>query len=233
MLARNDPNLSRIERTFAEIVSLTDELTIVGGCAAGLLITDPAAPAVRPTFDVDLVVESASYVEYSKLGVRLNALGFLQGTVHGDPICRWRKEDLVLDVMPLDESVLGFSSRWYRSAIGRRQTCRLPGGPLVHHIDAPHFLATKLAAFESRGGGDFLGSHDLEDLIRVVDGRPGLVEELQSAPAELRSFVSMGLSSITTDRFFQEAMPEYFGSGTTAVDRARIVSGRLQKMIAV
>jgi hypothetical protein len=58
MPARNDPNLSRVERTFAEVVSLTDQLTLVGGCAAGLLITDPAAPAVRPTLDVDLLVES-------------------------------------------------------------------------------------------------------------------------------------------------------------------------------
>ncbi len=172
MLAKNDPNLSRVERTFTELVSLTDELTMVGGCAAGLLITDPAAPAVRPTLDVDLVVESASYAEYNKFGVQLNALGFRQGTAHGDPICRWRKEDLILDVMSLDESVLGFGSHWYRSAIGHRQVYRLPSGLLVHHIDAPHFLATKLAAFESRGGGDFLGSHDLEDLVRVVDGRP-------------------------------------------------------------
>ena len=97
----------------------------------------------------------------------------------------------------------------------------------------PHFLATKLAAFESRGGGDPLGSHDLEDLVRVVDGRASIVEEFQSAPADLRSFVSTSLSSVTSDRYFQEAMPGYFGSGTTAVDRARLVSGRLSKMIAV
>ena len=125
MAARNDPNFSRVERTFTELVSLTDELTLVGGCAAGLLITDPAAPAVRPTLDVDLVVESASYAEYNKFGVQLNALGFRQGTVHGDPICRWRKEDLILDVMSLDESVLGFGSHWYRSAIGHRPSAGL------------------------------------------------------------------------------------------------------------
>jgi hypothetical protein len=33
------------------------------------------------------------------------------------------------------------------------------------------FVATKLEAFASRGGGDFLTSHDLEDVLNIVDGR--------------------------------------------------------------
>ncbi len=63
-----DPNLAQVERAFTELRAFADELTLVGGCAAGFLITDTAAPSVRPTFDVDLVVEAVGYVEYQLFG---------------------------------------------------------------------------------------------------------------------------------------------------------------------
>lgn len=231
MTRASDPNRSQVERAFAELVTMSDELTIVGGCAAGFLITDSAAQTVRPTFDVDLAVEAATYIEFHILGDRLRALGFQQGTLPDDPMCRWRKGDIVLDVMPMLESTLGFGNRWYRSAISHRQTSRLPGGLNVHHIDAQHFLATKLAAFEARGGGDVIASHDVEDIVRVVDGRPSVAAEFQNAAAELRTFVSRGLTAVMTDRYFGEAMPGFFGSGSTANARARLVEGRLKAMI--
>lgn len=37
-----------------------DELVFVGGCATGLLLSDEAAPEVRPTFDVDAIAEITS-----------------------------------------------------------------------------------------------------------------------------------------------------------------------------
>ncbi len=134
--------------------------------------------------------------------------------------------------MPLDERTLGFSNRWYRSAISNRQTDRLHGGLIVHHIDAPHFLATKLAAFESRGDGDVLASHDLEDLVRVVDGRPELGGEFQAASEDLRSFVRKSLAAFTTDPHFSEALPSLFGSGREAHARALLVQKRLNAMTA-
>ena len=36
----------------------------------------------------------------------------------------------------------------------------------------------------SRGGGDILSSHDLEDVLNVVDGRPSIVEELSAASTQ-------------------------------------------------
>jgi len=35
-----------------------------------------------------------------------------------------------------------------------------------------YFLATKFAAFDGRGKGDYMASHDLEDIVAVVDGVP-------------------------------------------------------------
>ena len=42
------------------------------------------------------------------------------------------------------------------------------------------FFATKQVAFADRGGGDYRASHDLEDLITVIDGRAHIVAEARS-----------------------------------------------------
>ena len=59
----------------------------------------------------------------------------------------------------------------------------------IRVISGPAFVATKLEAFMSRGGGDILSSHDLEDILNVVDGRPSIVEELSAASEALQKFV--------------------------------------------
>lgn len=233
MSTPSDPNLALIEAAVASLGSLIEELTLVGGATAGLLITDPAALRVRETVDVDLVVQAASYVEYDSFGRRLAQRGFERGNREGDPICRWRRGEVVLDIMPLDEKVLGFSSRWYESAIGLALTRKLPSGATIQHIDAPHFAATKLDAFRSRGEGDFAGSSDLEDLVRVVDGRREIEDEFARAPRALREFVGAVLAECTGDRFFVEALPEYFVGREEGRVRARIVIERLRRMIDV
>jgi hypothetical protein len=160
--------------------------------------------------------------------------GFTQSFMQpGDPLCRWRTDDLVLDVMPPIEEVLGFSNRWYPSAIEHRLHTVLPSGAALHHIDAPHLLATKLEAFQSRGGGDALTSHDLEDAIRVVDGRSrSILDELQAAPQELRAFVAAQLASCLADRFFIEAIASYFTDPQIGAARARMVEARLRALAA-
>jgi hypothetical protein len=223
-----DPNLAQLEQAAARLGDLRDELTLVGGCAAGLLITDPGAAGVRPTFDVDLVVEATTYVEYERFGRRLEHVGFQRSTGLEDPLCRWHLGSLVLDVMPLDEKVLGFSNRWYASAIRSRITRELPGGATIHLIDAPHFLASKLEAFSSRGAGDPLSSHDLEDLIRVFDGRAGIEQDLAEASSALRRHVRSSLADCMADRFFVEALPGYFPTHEEGDARARLLLARLR-----
>ena len=53
MAAEHDPNLALLEEAAALLGPLLDELVLVGGCAAGLLVTDPGASPIRPTEDVD------------------------------------------------------------------------------------------------------------------------------------------------------------------------------------
>src|SRR2546427_11503369 len=123
----NDPNRPLLETAVRLLQPLLDELVFVGGCATGLLITDPAAGGIRPTKDVDTIAEVASYAEYAKLSEKLRALNLKEDSREGAPTCRWRHGDLTIDVMPTDERILGFSNRWYAPAITSAQSLKVAG----------------------------------------------------------------------------------------------------------
>ncbi len=159
------------------------ELVFVGGAVTSLLVTDEGAGLPRTTLDVDAIAEITSYAEYTAFGERLRALGFSEDTSEGAPLCRWIHSGTILDVMPLDEKILGFSNRWYRAAMEAATTHQLVRDLDIRVVTAPYFLATKIEAFKGRGRRDFLASHDLEDLIFVIDGRSTIVEEAQTETA--------------------------------------------------
>jgi predicted nucleotidyltransferase len=132
-------------------------------------------------------------VEYTTFGERLHKLGFSEDASEGAPICRWQHGQIKLDLMPLDETILGFSNRWYAAAMESAQTFELERNLRIRVVTASYFCATKLEAFKGRGKSDYLASHDLEDLITVIDGRPELLDELHLAPEDVRSYIG-GLS---------------------------------------
>jgi hypothetical protein len=150
----HDSNRNQLIAAARLLRPLLGELVFVGGAIAGLLITDPAAADSRTTFDVDAIAEITSYAEYAAFGDRLRALGFREDSSEGSPLCRWVHQGTILDVMPLDEKILGFSNRWYRAAMKSLVTGRLTDDIEIRVVTAPLFIATKLEAFQGRGEGD-------------------------------------------------------------------------------
>lgn len=205
-----DASLYLLEEAAAKLDTLLERIVFVGGSTLGLLIADSGAAPVRPTIDVDVIVEITTYPEYVHMfSPKLKACGFREDTREGAPICRWICDDLILDVMPLNEEVLGFSNQWYRGAFQEAQRVTLPSGKLIQAITAPFFLATKIEAFRGRGKRDYHESRDLEDFVSVVDGRNSIVEELFSAPLDLRAFLAKAAGELLTENRFQDALPGY------------------------
>ena len=169
-----DPNRALFESVVRLLTPVLNELVFVGGCTTGLFITDPAASGIRPTKDVDAIVDVTSYSQYAALADRLRAIGLVEDTTEDAPLCRWRYGTLIVDVMLTDAAVLGFSNRWYPDAIETASTIDV-AGHFVRIVTPALFIATKLEAFRGRGGGDAFASHDLEDIIAVIDGRPDIV----------------------------------------------------------
>ena len=139
---------------------------------------------------MDLIVDAISLVDYYDIESSLRAIGFKQGEDDDGVICRWTIENVILDLMPTDKAILGFSNPWYKSAYANAQLTQLPNGLTVRHVTAPYFIATKIEAFSGRGGGDFMMSHDMEDIVSVVDGRAELIGEISACDEGLKSFVS-------------------------------------------
>jgi hypothetical protein len=186
-----------------------DEVAFVGGATVALWITDPAAAELRPTKDVDLVVEVASRLAWHDFEGRLRAHG-LRPDMSSPLICRWRAgkgDELALDVMPSDAALLGFENYWQRPALDHAVRCSLPSGRSIRAISPPYLVATKLAAWKGRGRGDLLRSHDLEDVIVLVDGRAEIVEEVAAAaPEDLRAFLSREVGALLEQARFLDTL---------------------------
>lgn len=205
---------------------LLDQLAFVGGCATGLLITDPAAPPVRTTTDVDVIVQIASYTDFIALERQLERLGLTRSTEPGAPICRWHSGEVKIDVMPTDAKVLGFSNKWYRPAIDNAVEVEVQNN-FFRLITAPYFLGTKLEAFLGRGRGDFASSHDMEDIITVIDGRSELIDEVSQSPLELRRYLADQFSSLLKNPAFEEGIPGHLLPDNASQARTPIILGRL------
>jgi predicted nucleotidyltransferase len=210
----SNPNLEILETVVALLDELVDRLVFLGGCATGLLLTDMAAPPIRATQDVDVITEVATMAEYYQLAEQLRAGGFQEDTEAG-PICRWRAGSLLLDVMPTNPQLLGFGSEWYQEAFEAATLQTLPSGKCIQMITGPYFLACKLAAFSSRGEGDYLMSHDMEDIVAVLDGRPEVLGEIEQAQITLRQHLADSFQELLGSHQFREAL-----SGHLPPDRA-------------
>src|SRR3954471_11127613 len=102
-----DPNLERIELVAAALGPLREQLVFVGGCAAGLLISDPAATPIRATLDVDLVVQVTALAAYHQMEEEFVRLGFRRDTTADAPICRWVYRNIEVDLMPTEPNIIG------------------------------------------------------------------------------------------------------------------------------
>ena len=225
-----NPNFAQLAEAAAKLEPLLDQIAFVGGCITGLLITDPAAAPVRPTLDVDAIVAVASYPDFTMLEKRLRELGFRESRAEDAPICRWLAGDLILDLMPTDSSILGFSNRWYGPALENAHTVKIVEYD-VRVITAPYFLATKLEAFHGRGKNDFRMSHDLEDIVTIIDGRAEIVKEVGLAAANLQKYLREEFSALLSDREFLQALPGHLLPDSASQQRASLVMKRMQQLV--
>ena len=228
-----DPNVQRVELVAHALGDLRDRLVLVGGCAVGLLFDSPTAPPPRVTYDVDLVAEVAALRDYHALEKLFSARGFIRDRCPDAPICRWVVDSVKVDLVPTSDAVLGFSNAWYPEAIRSAVKCVLPSGVSINLISSPVFLATKFDAFDSRGGGDMLASHDFEDIINIVEGRSTLVADVSSAAEPVRTYVTRRVSAVLSDRRFRDTLPGLIAPDALHAERVAVVLSRLSDLTAL
>lgn len=231
----NQANLAMLEQTLERLGELAQDVVFVGGAAVDLWITDAAAPEFRPTEDVDVIVEVSSRSDYYRLEERLRNAGFENDQESG-LICRFRYPDprLVLDVMPTEASILGFSNEWLKRAYANSVNHTLPAGQVIRVIPPPFLLAAKVEAFGARGRNDFYGSKDFGDIVVLIDGREELVDEVSESQVELRQYIAGRLKELSEQPVFRGGLEGALPPGPETSDRAdRVVHARVDELIAL
>jgi hypothetical protein len=205
------PNAQQVRRTALALGGLLNDVVFVGGQMVPFFITDRGLHRMRPTDDVDVVVECRTRHAYHEFAQRLHALGFHTDQSPGAPVCRYRStEGLVLDAMPLDGEILGFSNQWYPLVMDTAVSVDLTAGVVIRAAHPAALLATKWEAFIDRGRDDPYGSHDLEDLLMLIAGRPELARELQPLSLNVRTFIADSARMLLVAPWFHDVLEGTF-----------------------
>ncbi len=212
-----NPSIEMLKAVVDRLGKLADELVFVGGCTTSLFISEPGTEYVRPTKDVDAIVEVTTYTQYTDFEVRLQAAGFVKDMSEGAPLCRWLKQGIILDVMPMDGDFWGFKSAWYPAAVRSAEIRELSAECSIRVVTPACFLATKIEAYHGRGNGDYLASQDIEDVVTVINGREEIVKEVSEAASDVRKFIVDSFSRLRKDRRFLDSLPGHLNPDTGRV----------------
>jgi hypothetical protein len=217
-------NIELLELAAAALDDLLPEVAFVGGATIELWITDPGAPPVRATNDIDVVVQVTTRSEFHAFEEHLRKHGFGPDLEDGI-ICRWRHRDngLILDAMPTDRAILGFANRWQAAALPHAVNRTLPSGATIRAIPPPYLLATKLEAFNGRGNNDFLASHDFADIITLLDGREELPGEITQSDTDLHRYLADEFRSLRLHRRFIDGVHGALLPDTASQERAEVI----------
>lgn len=71
----------------------------------------------------------------------------------------------------------------------------------------PYFIATKFEAFAGRGKRDYAASHDLEDIIFVLENRDKIIFELMESDEKLKRYFAEQASLLLNDDDFLNVLP--------------------------
>ena len=202
----------------------------VGGAVMHCLVDRPDLTDFRSTKDVDVIVAIAGYGSYARLEERLRAAGFSHDTSEGAPICRWVVDGSHVDIMPAEPSGLGMNTHWFPQVLQTAVDFDLGDGCPTKVVTPLLFLATKFEAFKDRGGDDYYGSKDLEDIVTLMDGRARIVEEVAEIIPEVRDFIAGECARVLQHPDFTDALPGHLSVMYGARSRAPIVRQRFESI---
>lgn len=179
-------NTVRIKAVHNSLADLKDKVVYVGGATISLY-SDRETLEVRPTDDIDVIVEILSYNERSKLEEKLRSIGF-QHDMDSSVICRYKIQGIIVDIMPTADESIGFKNIWYPEGFKNAIDYKIDDITTVKILSVPYFIATKLEAYKGRGSGDGRTSHDFEDIVYVLENRQTIWDELRNTSGELKKY---------------------------------------------
>jgi hypothetical protein len=225
-------NITMLQVVANGLGELVNDMVFVGGAVAELYVNNPAASDIRPTVDVDCVIELSSRIEHAKLEEKLRAKKFAHDTSGGAPICRWIYKGIKVDVMPTDPRILGFSNKWYHEGIASKITCTIPDGPEIFIFQLVYYFAAKFEAHKGRGGNDLRQSHDFEDIIYILDNCPDLFENISNSNASVKSYLKDECQTLLKNKNLTEGIESALSYGY-GYERAEMILDLIKKIAQI
>jgi hypothetical protein len=222
------PQILMLEKAANILKPLEQRIVFTGGATIALYLDELSADEVRPTIDVDCVLEISSKRSYYNLAEILRQLGLQESREPGDPLCRWTYQDLILDIMPTEPEILGFSNSWYRPGMDTAISYTLPSQTTMLLFSIPYMLAAKIEAFLSRGKGSYYMSHDFEDIVLLLDGCPSLEMEIEQADDRVKTHLQAWFKATKND--LQLYAPVHLSPESRNSGREALLLQRLERL---
>lgn len=198
-------NRKATKRVALALGELNEKVVFVGGAMISLYIDDPAAEDVRPTKDIDITFRIVSTGELEKLREKLSHCGFSQSS-EDDVICRFRLQDIKVDVMSTKEVGWAPANPWFEPGFEQAIPVQIEE-QTIRILPFTYFLATKFSAFTARGGRDPRMSHDFEDIVYLLNYTLNFKEKIMDSPNEdVKQYLIASFQTILQDERKQEAI---------------------------
>ncbi len=207
---------------------LNDEVVFVGGAMVSLYIDDPAAEDIRPTKDIDITFQITTASKLEKVHEALTEKGFVQ-THEDDVICRFRFEDLMIDVMSTQAVGWAPSNRWFLPGFESAKSIELEE-LTIRILPLPYFLASKMEAFFDRGINDLYASHDFEDMLYIFNYTTTLVEQVLEAKEDVIQYLQACVENILLDSKIRSVIPAHLFH-ETADERMEVIVDKMERIL--
>jgi hypothetical protein len=223
-MVNNYKNVVRIKVLAEAFSKLKNKVVFVGGAVVELYCDDPARGEVRPTDDVDVVVELVNLGSYAALEEDLRAIGF-NHDMFSSVICRYKYHDIVIDIMPTDEHILGFTNIWYKNGLQNSISYDLEYNLRIQIFTLPYFLGSKFEALKSeRHGKDYRYNSDFEDIIYIFDNRINIKNELIESENDVKSYLQKSISELLKRPYIEEEIISNLEYSSSNQRKDRILS---------
>ncbi len=212
-------NITRIKAVYHALGPLKNRVVFVGGATVSLYAeyeNGISEDLVRPTDDVDILIELWAYDAYAKIEEQLRSIGF-QNDIESGVICRYKVQGITVDIMATGKDVLGFGNRWYPDGFQNARQLTLDDEDTIRIFSAPYFIAAKLEAFKSptrKDNNDGRMSQDFEDIIFLFEHRKSIWQEMSECDPVLKAYLQEEFTRISTHPAFEEWVDGHAGFGS-------------------
>lgn len=149
-------------------------------------------------------MEIASLGALEALREDLIARGFVQSP-EDKVVCRFRYEDVLVDVMATEQVGWAPANRWFKLGFGLAYDYELDELN-IRLLPLPYFLATKFDAFFDRGINDLFASHDFEDIVYLLNHTSDITHQVVNSEITVKSYLMECASKIISNSAMQEAI---------------------------